>query len=166
MKIKGDINVTDLSGNKFNIIRGDVINKTNKIEHLIDTILISYFKPSNENTFREILLNSSILPTAGKIKVLNNIPDFNANISQDLITLSNIRNAFAHADIKININIQLDNEKNCIDHNTEEKIVVLKNSGKSESKLINDYFNEFNTLYDKVKKYLIDFKSIIVGKID
>lgn len=76
-------------------LRGWIIDSMNFIEGKIDEVIISFFKPEDPKKFKKIMLNSSIINTGAKLKVLKNIKDFESSIITKLQDMSSIRN-FLH----------------------------------------------------------------------
>ncbi|SHM98800.1 hypothetical protein [Flavobacterium xinjiangense] len=87
---------TDILEYNIEEIRGWIIYELNEIEEKINTIITRYFAPEKELEFRTIVLNSSIVSTGAKMKILRNIDTFDNKFISKIQTLVNTRNAFAH----------------------------------------------------------------------
>ncbi|RZK21887.1 MAG: hypothetical protein EOO43_10300, partial [Flavobacterium sp.] len=87
---------TDVLQYNVEEIRGWTIDELNKIEDKINTIITQYFSPEKDLEFRTIMLNSSIVSTGAKMKILRNIASFDKKFISKIQTMMNTRNAFAH----------------------------------------------------------------------
>lgn len=52
--------------NNFAKVQGEIVNKSIKVEDLINLILCKYFKPANKIIFLSIVLNSSVMSFGAK----------------------------------------------------------------------------------------------------
>lgn len=140
----------------FNVAeaRGWIIDSFQEIEYRINSKIVDFFKPTEEATFKKVVLNSSILDIGSKLKILMNIGTVDKHIIANIRILAAIRNGFAHAPICEQVNISIDDGKedgsDSISLVVESMIEVMNSSGEIKSKIAFDYLVEFSTLYEKI----------------
>lgn len=114
-------------------IRGWMIDRMTQIEIKIDLVIAEYFQPKRRKEFDSIILNSAILSMGAKAKILRNVSGFDKNTINKIQKISSIRNAFAHLPISENIEINIIEDKNGKDIDTEinltSVIEVMNSSG-------------------------------------
>ena len=149
---------------EFNLeeLRGWIIDRMYQIEVKIDFIILDYYKPEKRSEFLKIILNSSIISIGGKIKILNNIEDFDKKIISKIQKIAPIRNAFAHLPVteQINISIDEDAEGNLISSKIDEIIAemeVMTSSGQLRRKKTSELRDEFIKLNKEIREYLINY---------
>jgi hypothetical protein len=87
-------------------MRGEIIDLHNTLDLYINDLIVTEIKPHDIDFFKNYLLNTSVITSGAKIKILNQILIKNCfndsgKILDILGILGIIRNAFAHTDIKI-----------------------------------------------------------------
>ena len=105
-----DLKNTDKTDPKdFNAeeLRGWIIDEMTKIEAKVDSIILNFFAPEKRSEFKTILLNSSIINSGSKMKILRNIESFDNKIIDKIQSVQSIRNAFAHLPINKSVQINL-----------------------------------------------------------
>lgn len=141
--------------NNLKEVRGWIIDCLNGIEMFVDKLIIDFFKPSNVEEFKKIILNSSIINFGAKIKILSNMEYIPNSIIDKIRKLSSIRNGFAHAHSKNVIKTTYDasNEKS-LNVKFFQGIEVMNSNGKVEIKNFADYFTDFKVLFEESKSEL------------
>lgn len=135
-------------------VRGWVINQFCQIEDRINSVIISHFKPQDEQVFRSVVLNSSIINIGGKLKILANL-EVSKEIRESIRALSAIRNGFAHTRIEDLVNIHVPaEEEGEVKVEAHSTISVMNSSGKIIQKEAYKYLSEFSDILKKVKKEL------------
>lgn len=127
-----------------------IINNYNALEADISKFLLKYFSPQkNEAIFENVLLSSAIVGMGHKIKILNNIDDFDPKIISDLRNLNSIRNGIAHNITSGGISIP--------DYSVSYQFKMLNSQGKLVTKDFEKEFENFQGLYSKISKYVKSF---------
>lgn len=131
---------------------GDLINKYNNLELLINHIITNYFSPAkNEKDFHEILLNGTVIGMGQKIKILANMEGFNKNKSiHNLGDILRIRNAVVHNNPYVIIDPNMNPSEQISYKHTMRKLDVMNSSGKIKTKDFDDEYVRFNELLDSV----------------
>lgn len=151
---------------QFNIeeARGWVLDQANRIDYEISKIILRHLKvpKEREHFANTVLLNTSVLPSGGKIKILANIIKNEENneykkLIEDLKNLFAIRNGFAHCILQTQIDIKLKKNGEDGSSNVYEIIQVMNSSGQLKSEKYDKYLDDFFTLNDKTKKTLRSF---------
>ena len=139
----------------FNIAeaRGWIIDTFWQIECRIDSKLVDFFKPVEIDTFKRIVLNSSILDIGAKLKILRNLGTVDNKIIEKIRNMAAIRNGFAHAPISEHVIINVD-EKESVTLVVESTIEVMNSQGEIKSKIALDYLMEFSNLYEEIRKVI------------
>ncbi len=140
-------------------LTGWIIEKANEVENLINTEIYKFVEPKNEFEFYGIILNSSIINMGGKQKILRNIKDFDANIIDDIRELYTIRNQFAHATIREEINLMVSDEKKSTKHIIPRQIKYMNSKGKVMSVDPNYLIKKFYDYYKIITGYLKNRKT-------
>jgi hypothetical protein len=135
--------------------RGWVVERLNYIEERINIIISAYFKPEKWNEFVTIVMNNSIIGFGAKLKILRNITGFDIKIIEDLRKLSAIRNGFAHV---VDDTIYEYEEQAKTFKDIYDVIEVMDSSGLIKQKEFRAYLTEFDSLFIKIQKYLIDYR--------
>lgn len=132
--------------------QGWIINISVQIEDLINDILLAHFRPNDRSIFLKVLLNSSVTPYGGKLKVLRAIGIDNETYS-NLQKIGAIRNAFAHTNISYSMTITGSRES---DSKAEVKDIlnIMNSNGEIKSKDPYSYMIEFLELYKQVEPVL------------
>lgn len=144
----------------FNIAeaRGWIIDSFQEIEYRINSKIVDFFKPTEEATFKKVVLNSSILDIGSKLKILWNIGIRDKNLVDNIRKLAAIRNGFAHVSISEQVNISIDDGKedgiDSISLVVESIIKVMNSNGEIKPKIAFDYLVEFSNLYEKIREGL------------
>lgn len=113
---------------------------------------MQYFLPQNHvEVFEHILLSSAIMGMGQKIKLLNNIENFNANTIADLRVLNSIRNGIAHNNTS---KIPMTEKSASMD---SFEFSVLNSQGKLVTKNFGDELENFTKLHTKVMYYVEEF---------
>lgn len=138
----------------FNIeeARGWIIDCSLQIEYKINSIIVDFFKPIDKVKFEKIVLNSSIIDTGSKLKILMNIGTIDSSIIEKIRKLVSIRNGFAHAPIfdSVKVNINKDSDSSSVE--VESIIEVMNSQGLIKTKIAYDYLVEFLNLYKEIMK--------------
>jgi hypothetical protein len=140
--------------------RGWVINEMNKIEAKIDNVIIQYFKPADSLKFQKIMLNSSIIPIGGKVKILGNIEKFDKKILEKIREISSIRNAFAHIPILMHFKFE-ENANSNGDFKAvsiTDKIEVMNSAGILKLKTVKEELEKFSSLNNEIVDYFTSYK--------
>ncbi len=137
----------------------DIIRRFNYFDKTINKLLTKYFNPQNKtNDFERIFLNSSIVSIGQKIKVLNNLENFDSKIISLCQRNSSIRNGVAHS--------------------SPHRLYVLSNKLKnSELRFVIDVMNSsgviktknFDTEYDQFlenHRKIIDYLKVFIDNIN
>jgi len=146
---------------EYNIqeLRGWVIDQLNYIEQKVDTIIVNFFNPEKKSEFKNILLNTAVISTGSKMKILKNIDSFtNSDISK-IQKITSIRNAFAHipATQSATIIVQKINEKEevkIIVENVFAQLAVMNSSGEIKTRNIKELIIEFQKLVEEINTSL------------
>lgn len=150
----------DVSGRNVEENRGWVINEMNKIEANMDNAIIEYFKPANPLKFQKVMLNSSIVPIGGKIKILGNIEKFDKKILEKIREISSIRNAFAHIPILMHFKFE-ENANSNGDFKAvsiTDKIEVMNSAGILKLKTVKEELEKFSSLNNEIVDYFTSYK--------
>ena len=155
-----DIKSTDKKNIKdYNIeeIRGWTIDELNKIEEKINTIITRYFSPVKELEFKTIVLNSSIVSTGAKMKILRNIDSFDNKMISKVQALMNTRNAFAHLPLTKSATITITNKEGNFLWNIESvstQLDIMNSSGEIKKKNAKELIVEYQNVLADVNTYL------------
>jgi hypothetical protein len=77
--------------------KGWIIDTLNEVERAMRLIITNHFQPAkNEDQFREIILNSSVIGYGAKAKSLHGMNIINKAVYDKIMRLGSIRNGFAH----------------------------------------------------------------------
>lgn len=149
-------------------MQGSIIRKAVIVENLLNEILFVYFQPKNELVFITHVLNSSVMHYGGKLKVLHGIIDKTEILKIDkkkfegLRRLSSIRNSFAHTNIEDKYDVLFDDID--LDDNPfwtiSDSIEIMNSAGKVEDKEPQEFYDEFNKLFESSLHYLKDLKDL------
>jgi hypothetical protein len=153
---------TDVSEFNLQEIRGWIIDELNSIEEKLDQIIINYFKPEKDFEFRNIILNSSIISTGSKFKILRNIEYFDNRIISKLQTISSIRNAFAHLPITKSAEVTITNKNGNLVWALESvtsQLDVMNSVGEIKKKNAKELISEFKSTIVEIKAYLAQIKT-------
>jgi hypothetical protein len=148
----------DISEFNLEETRGWIIDSMNFIEGKVDNVIVKYFNPEDSKTFIKILLNSSIISTGAKLKVLRNIKDFDKNIISKIQEMSSIRNSFAHIPIVPHFKMEKIEGKTSLTR-LPDRLEVMNSSGEIKTKNAKGELNKFNNLKEEVKEY---FKNYLI----
>ena len=135
-------------------IVGTVVYGTNKIENILNEIILEKVKPQEVEVFRKVFLNSSIIGYAAKAKILINLfESIPKDLYNKLMSLGSIRNGFAHTVFENKMTITVD--KGIVQKPVSSQFIsVMNSSGKVIEKDIETYYNEFKKLYLEVEQDL------------
>ncbi|WP_029038033.1 hypothetical protein [Salinimicrobium xinjiangense] len=131
---------------------GDLINKYNNLELLINHVISNYFSPNkNEKDFHEILLNGTVIGMGQKIKILANMTGFDNNKSiHNLGEILRIRNAVVHNNPYVIIDPNMNPDEHISYKHMQRKLDVMNSSGKIKTKDFDEEYLRFNELLDSV----------------
>jgi hypothetical protein len=155
-----DIKSTDKKNIKdYNIeeIRGWTIDELNKIEEKINIVITRYFSPTKEDEFKTVVLNSSIVSTGAKMKILRNIDSFDNKMISKVQTLMNTRNAFAHLPLTKSATITITNKEGNLIWNLENastQLDIMNSSGEIKKKNTKELIVEYQNVLAEVNAYL------------
>ena len=147
----------DISDYNIEEIRGWTINELNKIEEKLNTIITTYFAPAKESEFKTIVLNSSIVSTGAKMKILRNIDSFENKIISKIQTLMNTRNAFAHLPLTKSATVTITNKGGELVWNLESvtsQLDIMNSSGEIKKKNAVDLIVEYKKMSAEINEYL------------
>ncbi|MEX1013710.1 MAG: hypothetical protein WDZ80_00940 [Candidatus Paceibacterota bacterium] len=135
--------------------RGWVIERMNQIESNIDSKIADFVDPKDKHSFKKIILNSSIISTGGKLKILAGLKLLDKKTMNDIRELSSIRNAFAHSVFVHATEIMIDRKNNTTKglasyHNME----IMNSDGVLKSKKAHEHLERFYELNERVGKAL------------
>lgn len=117
--------------------------------------------PSKEKeTFKNVVLDSGIINMGAKLKILANLRDFDHKIIEKIRKMAHIRNAVAHNNPGIQININ----KNSGKGTASEFISVMSSSAKLQSKEFSSQIAEFNSYFEIVITYLQYYSEGLTNK--
>lgn len=148
---------TDIAEYNIEEIRGWIIDELNKIEQKIDSIITNFFNPAKGLEFRNIILNSSIVSTGAKTKILRNIDSFDNKMISKIQTIISIRNAFAHVPITKDATIIIKNENGNLIWSLESatsQLNIMNSSGDIKKKNAKDLISEYENLVVEINSYL------------
>lgn len=140
-----------------NEARGWIIDCFLDLEYSINKVILDFFKPENKSVFDSVVLNSSILDTEKKVKILINI-GVTKDIVEKLRSISRTRNAFAHGVLSETIHLNLTENHKFKGIDVEATIKTMNSEGKIQSKTAHSLLYEFNEKYREVRGYLNEFK--------
>jgi len=146
-------NISDLN---FEEQRWWILERFVQIEKKIDSIILEYINPSKDrrNFVSDILLNSSILHFWAKMKILSNIYPESWSLLNDIRTLSNIRNAFAHCFGYGHIIAKINPWWIGSVVSYKKKFKVMNANWVLKDKYIEDELKNFHDIYSKIEKSL------------
>lgn len=154
--IKNSENI-NVSEKNIEEIRGWIIDELNKIEQKIDSVITSYFKPEKNIEFRNIVLNTSIISTGSKMKILRNIDSFDNKIINKIQNILSIRNAFAHVPITKSAEIEF----KMIKGNLVGKLVhvstelnIMNSNGEIKTKNVKELIGDYKKTVKEINNYL------------
>lgn len=136
--------------------RGWVINTMNFIESKIDDVIVEHFSPENSKEFKKILLNSSVISTGAKLKVLRNIKRFDKKIISKIQDLSSIRNSFAHIPILPVFKMEKKDGKTLLTR-MPDRLEVMNSAGEIKTKSPKEELKKFSELSDEIKEYFKNY---------
>lgn len=90
--------------------RGWLIQQLIGVELMVDNIIEAYYQPSDQDHFRDVMLNPSVMHLGSKIRVIINMGS-DKKVIEHLRTLLTIRNAFAHTDISEVLNVRMSGDE-------------------------------------------------------
>lgn len=131
---------------------GDVIIKLNRIEALMENVLLEKLKPNHQNYrfIKTVLFNSSYLSFANKLGLIKEFlkeKGWKENEFEPYHKLLNIRNAFAHSNKLFVTSHELDKGLNVINRKIEINQKKRETIVRQEFRKLH---NEFNSEYDKI----------------
>ena len=133
-----------------------IINRTALIESLLNQAIVEFCNPKlvEFDFFWTVLLNSSIMPIGGKVKVANAISQ-RLNIKVDNVALQNVikyRNAFAHHRTNSHPVVTVGpTQEETEMHYT---LLIISQSGKVTKERREDALATFDASYEAAKKSL------------
>lgn len=151
---------TDILEYNIEEIRGWIIDELNKIEEKINTIITRYFAPEKELEFRTIVLNSSIVSTGAKMKILRNIDTFDNKFISKIQTLMNTRNAFAHLPLTKSAKVTVTNNNGNLVwllESVTSQLDIMNSSGEIKKKNAKDLVLEYKDLVVEINQYLDEY---------
>lgn len=116
-----------------------------------------YFSPAKEHEFKTIVLNSSIVSTGAKMKILRNIDSFDNKMISKVQTLMNTRNAFAHLPLTKSATIAATNKGGNLVWNLEDvstQLDIMNSSGEIKKKNTKELIVEYQNVLAEVNTYL------------
>ena len=138
---------------------GWIVQEFVQVEENVDEIIVKIIKPGDYKIFRNVLLNSSVLPFSGKMKILHNT-GLDTKIIDKIGRMSRIRNAFAHNKFKGFLAREIDpktGQRIKTGKHESNVIFTLTSNGKSKKESVVDLLKEFNNLKKKVIEAQIEF---------
>jgi len=124
---------------------GEIIERFKLIEYLLNCMIINHITPKDIAFFQNILLNSSIINTGAKVKIIKYICQ-SKNKDYDFTNLHkliNIRNLFAHEDVCFGVG----------DNSNVFTVAELKSNGVYIEEKFEKKYTEFKSIYlDEFKK--------------
>ncbi|WP_298152232.1 hypothetical protein [Flavobacterium sp.] len=151
---------TDILEYNIEEIRGWTIDELNKIEDKINTIITRYFAPEKELEFRTIILNSSIVSTGAKMKILRNIESFDKKYIGKIQTLMNTRNAFAHLPLTKSAVVSVTNNNGNLVwllESVTSQLDIMNSSGEIKKKNAKELVLEYKDLVVEINQYLDEY---------
>lgn len=145
--------------NEFSIqeIRGWVIDGLNTIDSKLDFIITEYFNPEKKSEFKNIVLNSSVVTSGAKMKIIRNIKSFDNLLISNIQKIISIRNSFAHAPMSTSASFSFINEggelKSKINDITSQ-FIIMNSSGETSNKNIKTLIKEFEKLSSDINEKL------------
>lgn len=145
-----------------------VIDRTALIENLLNQAIEKYCSPRKKAfpLFWDVILDSSIMPMASKVKVTMAIAQRIAfGLKQEsLHKLISCRNAFAHhaVDAHPTVLVVKDSEQDKMEY----MLHVISSSGRIKRRSRDEVLKEFDTCYDQAKRSLIEFRDAIVAFVE
>lgn len=139
---------------------GWVIDRLNRIEEIIDDIIVNQIKPDDKTIFRKIILNTSVLNFGAKTKVLLNL-GVDKKLYEKLRKFLSIRNGFAHSRIDSSYTLSITKitgkpaEVKTVKNTST--IEVMNSAGKVDKKEAHEYVSEYLELYYEVRNELLKF---------
>ena len=152
---------SDISEFNMEEIRGWIIDELNKIEQKIDRIITVYFNPEKKQEFTKIILNSSIVSTGAKMKILRNIDSFDKNKISKIQTVISIRNAFAHLPVTKSATVVYKNENGKLIgslENVSTQLDIMNSNGEIKKKNVKELIFEYKKTVDEITIYLNDYE--------
>jgi len=141
-----------------------VIERTNSIEFTLKGMLCAYVKAERQKFFNNIILNSSMLIFASKVKALRHIvlteglPKFDWN---HFHTVMNVRNAFAHCDTNHqHVTVILDETDEATVADVYMTLDSVESSGKFQQVRREEALAKFTESYAVVKDYLMELSRL------
>jgi hypothetical protein len=141
--------------------RVHVINRFIYIEMIVDLLLIREIKPRANRTkfFSDILLNSAIIPTSNKFKLIRHLMQLNgwpSTKEENFHRFLHIRNQFAHSagNLHLSANITKTETEEVV--NGEVRFILESLDGKGSLKKVNfrDALREFDERYSELRRVL------------
>lgn len=138
---------------------GDLVNRYNDLELLINHVIAQYFSPSkNERDFHKILLNGTVIGMGQKIKILANLEDFDSDKSiYSLGEILRIRNAVVHNNPYVYIDPKRNIDKEGFNYKIVRHIDVMNSSGQIKTKDFDAEYTRFMELIDFVVPYIQNY---------
>lgn len=130
-----------------------------RIEEDIDNIIYEYFKPKEKHLFRKLMLNTSIITTSAKIKIISNFPNIDHVIINKFQRVLSIRNCFAHLPIQRVLQINFSRDSRSVNEvKSIQNIEYMNSSGKLITKSLTKLIDEFFELEKGIKEDILKFK--------
>lgn len=154
-------------------VYGFVIRKMGQVEKLVDGIITKFINPEKEETFKDVVLNSSIITWNGKIIILKNIlPKKKKDLIEKIEKMTSIRNLFAHHNTfmmaapkdlsKKTAESILDITERLV--KGESSFKKLSRSGKTSTVSAWDKVKEYETLWKEISPRLMVMYHIDINK--
>ncbi len=165
MKKPLDLNKADYYG-KFKytvdlpLAVSNIIQMFNYFDITVNKLLTRYFNPQNRaDDFERIFLNSSIVSIGQKIKVLNNLKNFDSKIISQCQRISSVRNGVAHSSPHEMYHLTEKLTK------AERRYVidVMNSSGVIKTKNFETEYEEFLLHHSEIMEYLKIYIDKITG---
>ncbi|WP_428224505.1 hypothetical protein [Flavobacterium sp.] len=146
----------DLSEYNLEEARGWVINSMNFIEEKMDNAIVNYFNPKDSKNFKKIMLNSSVISTGAKLKILRNIKKFDSKIISKIQEMSSIRNSFAHIPIIPLFKAEKIDGKTSLKR-MPDRLEVMNSAGEIKTKSAKEEFKKFAELKKEITEYFKNY---------
>ncbi len=128
--------------------RTAILDTFNKLEEQIGELIYYYFLPQrNPKVFKEIVLSGVIMDVGAKMKILNNIDEFDKKIIDKLRELNSIRNGVVH-----------NNPEELKGNTMNYRFSMINSSGKLVKKDFKVQLNRFTELHQSVENYILEFQ--------
>jgi hypothetical protein len=128
--------------------KGWVIDTLNEVERAMSYIITNHFQPAkNEEQFKQIILNSSVIGYGPKAKSLHGMKVISKALYDKIMRLGSIRNGFAHTIVSHHYKLYANRKK---ENEITQAINVMSSDGIVRKQDSKTYFNEFVDLSKQI----------------